>query len=155
MKIIYILTAITFLNTLSLLAQNKKNMEETEIENLIKDGYLNGALNKMDTPKMRDVYHKDFAIFYNEGEELKRLPLEDWIKMVNNYKKSKDTSGLRDFDYEFVQIDVTENASFVKLKLMRKGVLIFTDYITLLKFENSWKIVTKIYNAHVQNPWKL
>jgi len=130
-------------------------MEETEIKNLIIEGYLNGALNRMETPKMREVYHKDFAIFYGEGEELKRIPLEDWIIMVNDYKKSNDTSGLRAFDYEFIQIDVTEKAAFVKLKLTRKGVLIFTDYITLLKFKDSWKIVTKIYNAHVENPWKL
>lgn len=140
-------------NTVS--AQNYFEMEETIIRNLIEDSYLNGALNQMDTDAMYKGYHPDFAIFYAEGKELKELPLDVWVKMVNAYKQSSDDNGLRKFEYEFVQIDVNETAAFVKLKLIRKGTLIFTDLLTLLKFENQWKIVTKIYHSHIENPWEL
>ena len=135
--------------------QNKTEMEETKIRNLIEECYLNGALNKMITAKMYKGYHPDFAIFYADGKVLKKLPLEEWVAMVEDYKKSNDTTGLRSFDYEFTQIDVTETVGFVKLKLMRKGELIFTDLLTLLKFDGEWKIVTKIYHSYIVNPWKL
>ncbi len=140
-------------NTLN--AQNNFEMEETRIKNLIESCYLNGALNEMNTDAMYEGYHLDFAIFYAQGKELKKLPLNDWIKMVDDYKKSSADSGLRKFEYEFIQIDVNETAAFVKLKLMRNGTLVFTDLLTLLKFENEWKIVTKIYHTHIDNPWKL
>jgi hypothetical protein len=130
-------------------------MEETIIRNLIEDCYINGALNKMDTTKMLKGYHKDFAIFFAEGAEMKRLPLHDWIKMVEVYKQSGDTSGLREFQHEITHIDVTESAAFVKLKLVRHGVLVFTDLITLLKFAGQWKIATKVYHTHIDNPWGL
>ncbi|WP_207423908.1 nuclear transport factor 2 family protein [Desertivirga brevis] len=130
-------------------------MEETKIRNLIEECYLNGALNEMNTEKMYQGYHPDFAIFYAEGKALKKLPLKEWVAIVEQYKRSKDSTGLRKFDYEFVQIDVSETAAFVKLKCMRKGVLVFTDLLTLLKFDGEWKIVTKIYHNHILNPWNI
>lgn len=136
-------------------AQNTNEMEETKIRNLIEKCYLNGALNEMNTDAMYEGYQPDFAIFYAEGKALKKLSLDVWAKIVNDYKKSTDDSGLRKFDYEFVQIDVNETAAYVKIKLMRNGTLVFTDLLTLLKFENQWKIVTKIYHSHIENPWKL
>lgn len=135
--------------------QNKDTMEETKIKQLIEECYLNGALNKMNTEKMYEGYHPDFAIFYAEGKVLKRLPLREWVAIVEDYKKSNDTSGLRSFEYEITQIDVSETAAFAKLKLMRKGQLVFTDFLTLLKFEGKWKIVTKIYHSYLENPWQL
>ncbi|MDN5202684.1 nuclear transport factor 2 family protein [Fulvivirgaceae bacterium BMA10] len=63
--------------------------------------------------------------------------------------------GLQKFDHEFLHIDITGETASVKLKLIRNGILIFTDYITLLKFGEDWKIVTKIYHTHVDNPWEL
>src|SRR5688500_3197683 len=84
--------------------QNKTEMEETKIRNLIEECYLNGALNKMITEKMYKGYHADFAIFYADGKDLKKLPLEEWVAMVEDYKRSNNTTGLRNFDYEFTQI---------------------------------------------------
>lgn len=150
-----VLVAVFFTVFNSLKAQNRIEMEETKIRNLIEKSYLNGALNEMNTQAMYDGYHPDFAIFYSEGNELKKLPLDSWVKMVDDYKKSSPEDGLRTFAYEFVQIDVNETAAFVKLKLTRNGTLVFTDLITLLKFEDQWKIVTKIYHCHIENPWKL
>lgn len=145
-----------FLLTFNSCAKKQYAMEEKEIQLLIEECYLNGALNKMETEKMRRGYHKDFAIFFKEGINLQKLPLEDWIAMVNDYKNGPNkNNGLRSFGAEIVQIDVTEDAAFVKLNLSRNNVLVFTDYITLLKFEGKWKIVTKIYHSHIENPWAL
>lgn len=131
-------------------------MEEHKIKKLIEEGYLNGALNEMNTERMLEVYHPDFAIFFSDGNQLKKLPLRNWKEMVDQYKKSDiRQSGLRNMTYEFKEINVTGKAAMVKLKLFRNGELIFTDYLSLLMFGDSWKIVAKVYNEHVENPWKL
>ncbi|TPN88001.1 nuclear transport factor 2 family protein [Aquimarina algicola] len=145
-----ILTVYGYVN-----AQNNAEMEETKIRNLIEKCYLNGALNDMNTEAMYEGYHSDFAIFYAEGKELKKLPLNAWVKMVDDFKKNSENNELRKFEYEFIQIDVNETTAYVKLKLLRNKTLVFTDLLTLLKFENQWKIVTKIYHSHIENPWKL
>lgn len=130
-----------------------KNIDE--IKNLIETNYIQGALNKMNTSAMIKGYHKDFAIFYSDKNDLRKLPLNNWVKMVEDYKSDGESmkSGLREMSYDFKQIDVTGKAASVKLNLYRKDQLIFTDYITLLKFDEGWKIVTKIYHAHIENPW--
>jgi hypothetical protein len=133
----------------------KMDTTKQEVKTLIEECYIKGALNEMNTSEMRRGYHKDFAIFFSEKNELKKLPLEIWIQIVEGYKKSNSDDGLRSFEAEFLSIEVTETAAFVKLNLTRKGELIFTDYITLLKFGDTWKIVTKIYHAHIDNPWNL
>ena len=130
-------------------------MEATRIKALLERCYLNGALNEMNTEAMKEGYHPDFAIFFADGAALQKLPLRDWISMVETFKQTQPHSSLRTFSHEFLQIDVTGNAAFVKLNLYRNATLIFTDYITLLKFDGSWKIVTKIYHAYVENPWAL
>lgn len=131
-------------------------MEEKKIKKLIEEGYLNGALNEMNTESMLKAYHADFAIFFSDGNQLKKLPLQDWKTLVDHYKKSDmSQSGLRNMTYEFEEINITDKAAAVKLKLYRNGELIFTDYLSLLKFEDGWKIVAKIYNEHIENPWNL
>lgn len=132
------------------------NMEQKKIQLLINECYINGALNEMKTEEMRRGYHKDFAIFYKNGDELDKLPLEDWIALVKNYKEDKNKIiGLRTFTSEITQIDITEDAAFVKINLVRDNQLVFTDYITLLRFNDNWKIVTKVYHSHIKNPWNL
>ena len=147
---------IFLLQTLNSCDTKPGEMEEQKIKNLIEEGYLNGALNEMNTERMLEAYHPDFAIFFSDGDQLKKLPLRNWKEMVDQYKKSDiSSSGLRNMTYEFEEIDVTDRAAFVKLKLYRNGELIFTDYLSLLMFGDSWKIVAKVYNEHVENPWNL
>lgn len=156
-KAIILLTTLISITSCKISDNTNLKMDTTkqEVKNLIEESYIKGALNEMNTPAMRIGYHKDFAIFFEENGELKKLPLEIWIQLIEGYKKSGENDGLRNFKVEFLSIEVTETAAFVKLNLTRKGELIFTDYITLLKFGNTWKIVTKIYHAHIENPWNL
>lgn len=149
-----VLIVLILLPFKGVIAQKNKKMEATKIRELIEKCYLNGALNDMNTAAMYEGYHADFAIFYADGNALKKLPLDRWVQLVNDDKKKADNKGLRRFDYEFVQIDVNETAAFVKLKLMREDILVFTDLLTLLKFDNQWKIVTKIYHSHIEKPWE-
>jgi len=74
--------------------------------------------------------------------------------MLNSCQSNNETS-LRNMDYKIENVKVTGDAAIASIKLYRKKQLIFTDCITLLKFKGEWRIVTKIYHAHVANPWEL
>ena len=134
-------------------SNNKKEAEKQQIKSLIEQCYLQGALNAMNTEEMLKGYHPNFAISFADGDSLNRLPLQDWITMIKDFKAKNTDYSLRQFTAEFLQIDITNNAAAVKLNLWRKNTLVFTDYITLIKFPKGWKIVTKIYHAHIPNPW--
>lgn len=46
-----------------------------------------------------------------------------------------------------VSLDVTEDCAAAKVEISKDGRLVYTDYLTLLKFRDGWKIVqTSITN---------
>ncbi len=48
---------------------------------------------------------------------------------------------------EFPLIDVTGNAAVAKVKFMVGDRHVYTDYLSLLRFTEGWKIVNKIYTS--------
>ncbi len=36
----------------------------------------------------------------------------------------------------------------VKIELSKDGKLVYTDYLSLLKFDSGWRIVAKVYHRH-------
>ena len=116
----------------------------------ITETYLNGAFNKRDLNAMRRGFHEDFAIFSAEGNELGKFPIGDWIaKLEQSLADGYDAGDEKNkWEHKFAHVDVTGTAAFVKLQLFNEGVHIYTDFISLLKFDDGWRISAKIYNQH-------
>ena len=45
-------------------------------------------------------------------------------------------------------IDVTGGVAMVKVELSQEGELVYTDYLSLIKFDSGWRIVAKVYHKH-------
>lgn len=131
--------------------------EKQAITDLLTECFLNGALNEMNTDKMRKGFHPDFAILIPNKEEIHRLTLENWIAVVEKYKNSafKMASGERNVNYTIKVLDIKGKAALAKVELIREGELITTDYISLLKFGSDWKAVSKVSNDHIPNPFNI
>lgn len=155
-SILIIISLVLFTTPLIAKQQTESinNMEEQHIKKLLEEKYINAVANKLETDKMLELFHPDFAIFSAGGEELKRFPLLEWKKAVDDYKlDNKGNPELRTLTYDFASIDVTGTAAAVKVLLFRNKELIATDYILLLKFNGVWKIVAKAPYAHVEKPF--
>lgn len=136
----------------------KQSEEKKNLLNEMETNFLNGAINGLNTEGMRKLFHPDFAILIANGEKLNRLPLNIWINVIEEYKATpeKKNSGVRDnIDHKYDIIDITGNAAMIKVQLFRQNTLITTDYVSLLKFSDGWKIVAKISNEHIPNPFNL
>ena len=94
-------------------------------------------------------FHKDFAIFSAKGEELSRYEIADWVAGVRKRKESSDFDPASNiWDYKFAIVDVTDGSAVAKVELSKDGKHIYTDYLSLLRFESGWKIVAKVYTKH-------
>jgi len=123
--------------------------ERTVVETVIKCAYFNGAFNEMDTAAMKEGFHPDFAIFSVKGKELSKYPIADWIQAVEKRKKNLEPDVRRArMEGKIRHLDVTGNCASAKVELHRAGKRVYTDYLSLLKFEDGWKIVAKVYHAH-------
>jgi hypothetical protein len=147
---IFLLTGL-FTLTLGLFSFNYYyNSGEAEmVKKVIESSYLNGAFNALDTKAMANGFHPDFAIFSAKGESLEKYPIKDWIERVEKKKTAPDFDPkAQKWDYQFKNVDVTGNSAIAKIELSKDGKLIYTDYLSLLKFESGWKIVGKVYFKH-------
>ena len=123
--------------------------DKTDIETIIKASYFNGAFNDLDTQAMRQGFHPEFAIFSAAGEDLVRHPLDAWIKGIEKRKQDpKHDSSEAKMDCKIVSLDVTGGAAAAKIEISKDGRLVYTDYLSLLKFSDGWKIAAKVYQAH-------
>ncbi|HAA13685.1 MAG TPA: hypothetical protein DCE41_19120 [Cytophagales bacterium] len=124
--------------------------EMNAVKDLVKQSYLHGAFNELNPDAMATGFHEDFAIFSAKGSELSRYEIADWVAGVRKRKADPEFDPEKNkWSYEFANVDVTEDAAQVKVQLSRDGKLIYTDYLSLLKFEDEgWRIVAKVYHRH-------
>jgi len=120
-----------------------------DISKVVEEGYFNGAFNGLDTVSMAQAFHPTFAIFSAKGKDISRYPIDVWIKGIDKRKGSPDFDQSKaKMDCKIVNIDVTGDCASVKVEIGKDGKLIFTDYLSLLKFADGWKIVAKVYHRH-------
>lgn len=123
--------------------------DERAIEELILSSYVHGAFNELDPDAMRAGFHPEFAIFSAKGEELGRYPIATWADGVAKRKADPEFDASQNvWKHRFASIDVTGGAASVKIELSKNGKLVYTDYLSLLKFDSGWRIVAKVYHQH-------
>jgi hypothetical protein len=144
--IILLLTVPVFAFTYSYL---EDEASKSEVEDVVLKSYIHGAFNEMNYKDMKAGFHPDFAIFSADGEELKRYEIEDWVNRTREKQSKADFDPAKNkWDHKFPMIDVTGNSAMVKVELCKDEKHIYTDYLSLLKFDSGWKIVGKVYTKH-------
>ena len=123
-----------------------KDAEKDAVEDLVLTSYVHGAFNELDPDAMANGFHPDFAIFSAKGEELSRYEISSWVESVRKRKSSDKFDASKNvWDHKFSNVNVTGNAATMQVDLSKDGKHVYTDYLSLLKFESGWKIVAKVY----------
>ncbi|MEM8996085.1 MAG: nuclear transport factor 2 family protein [Acidobacteriota bacterium] len=122
---------------------------EADIKSLIEKAYVHGAFNELDPEAMEKGFHPDFAIFSPDGEKIRKFPIAEWTKRTAERKADPEFEPENNrWTHDFASVDVTGHAASVKIELSKDGTLVFTDYLSLLKFESGWRVVGKVYFRH-------
>jgi hypothetical protein len=107
---------------------------------------VDGLLNLGDLEKTRAGFHPDFVLLGLRNGQLTRFPIADWIASAEKQKTAGQQPPATTI--QKITVDITGTAAAVKLELNRAGKLVYTDYLSLYKFGDGWKIVGKIYFSH-------
>jgi Putative lumazine-binding len=138
--------AAAMLITMPFSALAEETADESAIKQLVQQAYVDGLLNLGDLDKTRSGFHPDFVLLGLRNGQLTRFPIADWIASAEKQKSAGQNpppTTIRN-----ISIDITGTAAAVKIELNRAGKLIYTDYLSLYKFSDGWKIVGKIYFSH-------
>jgi len=120
--------------------------DEEAIRALIQSAYVDGLQNLGDLDKTRAGFHPDFVLLSLRDGALAKTPIAEWVASAEERKAQGQKPPL--ITCRFLSVDVTGSAAVAKFELHRKGKHIFTDYMTLYKFSDGWKIVGKIFFRH-------
>ena len=151
MKKLSLLIICLFTFGITLLAQTQDVQKEKElIKEVIQSAYVDGLCNNADEEAIKNGFHPEFALLsIRQNNVLGKTRIDNWTEYAKKGKerglKYSFQNGFTSIKYQF--IDVTGTAAVAKIDFYEGGVLKFIDYISLLKFEDGWKIVTKTYFA--------
>lgn len=108
-----------------------------EVIQTYSQGYQNA-----DVALIQKAFHPDTNLLSVDAGHLDKTTMNDWIKNLEDRHQRHD---FRKAELKILSIDVKDYTSVVKLRLKFEK-FIFTDYLSLLKINNEWKIVGKIYH---------
>jgi hypothetical protein len=149
-RVVLLVLAAALLVTATLFAgEAEVEKERAAIRQVIESAYIRGIHTEWDAEAVSSGFHPEFAMLIFEGGGIRKLPIGDWVKSIERNKKNHPEGPQYKITHEIPMVDVTGNAAVAKIELYKDGTHIFTDYMSLYKFEDGWKIVGKIYYRHM------
>ncbi|HCV14713.1 MAG TPA: hypothetical protein DF637_00025 [Rikenellaceae bacterium] len=144
MKKMFLLNVLLIM-TVTLFGQTDEDL----IKKTITDSYVIGIHNGGTIEAINKGFHPGFELLGigQDGNIMTKLPIYTWTENIRQAKEAGRVPSVKT-ECKFLNIDITGNAAMAKIELHREGKLIFTDYLFLYKFKDSWKIVNKIYFRH-------
>ena len=106
------------------------------------------AAYEMDADKFASLFHPSCSVTkVGEDGNVSVTPIEMWLAGVRGMKAPK-LQGLERHD-EILSIDVVKELALLKLKL-QVPPRYFTDMLSCLKVNGTWKIVQKVMTSEVR-----
>jgi len=124
--------------------------DEQLVKRVILDAYVNGIQNKGSLEDIEKGFHPSFELIGigKDGYTVWENHIYTWKERVRQYKEENPGDVQEPVTCEFKFVDITGDACIAKIKLFKDGKQIFTDYLSLYKFKNGWRIVSKISYRH-------
>jgi hypothetical protein len=125
------------------------NDDQKAISNLIQLAYAEGLQNEGDMEKIDRGFHPDFSMISKGTEEkLDLLSLERWkeykTESLASGKLPRKAADRVSLSFDF--IDVSGDVAVAKVKYFEGETQTYLDYISLYRYEEGWKIISKIYH---------
>lgn len=106
------------------------------------------AAHEMDAAKFASIFHPSSSVTkIGDDGNVSVTPIETWLAAVRNMKPPKQTGSVR--DDHVLSVDVTREMALLRLKLQVPPRR-FTDMLSCLKENGTWKIVQKVMTAETQ-----
>lgn len=119
--------------------------ERKAIAGVIESAYVQGVHAKFDPAAMRAGMHDSFVMLSQSENGITQTTREAWIERMSNAKPrpADQPAPVVRGDIEVLELD--GNAAVARVHLFRDGKQVFTDFISLYKFTDGWKMVGKTF----------
>ncbi len=124
------------------------NSEKDAIKKIIQIAYVDGLQNEGDFDKIDQGFHPSFTLIgIGQGNEIWEYPIYTWKERVKVRKEKGEypKEDKKKVTIKFLNVDVTGTAAMAKFEFYVGNELKYIDYLSLYKFGDNWKIVSKIF----------
>jgi hypothetical protein len=140
MKILILFFSICIISHAALAQQ----AEEDAIRQLIDQSYVQGIHNRAGMELISAGFHPGFEMLSINNGLLAKFPIYSWLHTIRKAMESGQQQQ-EPITAKIPFVDVAGTAAVARIELYRGEKHLFTDYMSLYKFEEGWKIVSKIY----------
>ena len=117
-----------------------------EIKGVIKTAYIDGIHGDQDINRINTGFHPEFSMLVYNSDQIEKVNVEEWLVRIDKMKSENPEMWNSETTYTFESVDVSGNAASAKLNVYKGRTHFSTDYMLLYKFEDGWKIVSKIFS---------
>lgn len=118
------------------------------IQEVVTRAYVEGIHKESDPEKIRAGFHPDFVMFVKTDDGIRQVTRDGWIARIEERKAKEPDAPRPEIGHEFTLVDATDDAAVARVEIHRDGEHVFTDYLSLYRFDDGWRIVGKIYQSH-------
>jgi hypothetical protein len=116
-------------------------LEKTAIRKTIIEAYVEGMFLKADPEAVRRGWHPGCDIVVLQRGTLVKMPAYNFARRFDRERVPLDPNAKA----EFLSITVSGYAAVAVLELKSGDRPVYTDMLSLYKFDDGWKIVTKVF----------
>jgi hypothetical protein len=122
------------------------NQTHAEIKAVIEDAYIQGIHSEQDEALIRGGFQEDFRMLVLADNALDPVDIDAWLERIEGMKRDNPELWSAEVSHHFKLIDVAGYAAVAILDVYRGEIHFSTDYMLLYKFEEGWRIVSKIFS---------
>lgn len=128
-------------------AQIGPEADRQAVETVVRTAYVEGVHAKPSAAAMRQGFHPDFRMYVLKDGAVSVVTRDEWAARIEKGAAERKAP-VPEIKADFTRVDVTGNAAVAQVQLHRGGKHVFTDYLSLYRFPDGWKIVGKIFQSY-------
>lgn len=119
--------------------------EEAAIIAAVDRAYVQGVHAAFDPAAMRAGMHESFVMFVQSDSGITHTTRDAWIERMANARPRPEGQPAPAVRGDVKVLDRDGNAAVARVHLFRDGRQVFTDYVSLYKLADGWKLVGKTF----------
>ena len=122
------------------------NLEQEAVKQVITKAYIQGIHIEQNEATAKDGFHSGFTMLVLQKDDIEKVNVDSWLERVETMKADNPEMWKSETTHTFDMIDISGNAAVAKLNVHKGEIHFSTDYMLLYKFQDGWKIVSKIFS---------
>jgi hypothetical protein len=120
---------------------------EQAIQKVIEEAYIRGIHGTPDASTVKGGFHDQFAMLVLADNDIDKVDVDEWLRRLELAKVDNPDLWNSETRHEFRLIDVAGYAAVAKLDVWKGEIHFSTDYMLLYRFDEGWRIVSKVYSV--------